>query len=153
MSTSSRATRANNHNNRVDISQENDELIRHKQEAMLKISNVSNSINNICERLFDLLKMKLGKDTTPNSISMRSDLEMEKEFGKALENFETECDTLSNDIEMEKKEFINYFLKYGADNSITDKLIKDYRQKRQDNFKNIIDELDVTKNSLENGFL
>ena len=64
---------------------------------------------------------------------------------------------------MEKKEFINYFLKYGADSStsvrkskypsITDALVRDYKQKREDNFKTIINGLDDTQRCLEEGFL
>eukprot|EP00344_Euplotes_crassus_P009993 CAMPEP_0197004262 /NCGR_PEP_ID=MMETSP1380-20130617/21184_1 /TAXON_ID=5936 /ORGANISM="Euplotes crassus, Strain CT5" /LENGTH=135 /DNA_ID=CAMNT_0042422999 /DNA_START=35 /DNA_END=438 /DNA_ORIENTATION=+ len=119
-------------------------LSSQKKEAMRKISDVSNSINNICLKLYDLVKMKLGENSTPNTISQESDIAIEREFGRALENFETECDSLSNDIEMEKKEFINYFLKYGAENSITDKLVKDYKEKREENFKNIINDLDDT---------
>ena len=47
--------------------------------------------------------MKLGKDSLPNHISQERDREIEKDFGKALEMFEFDCDSLSNDIEMEKK--------------------------------------------------
>lgn len=50
-----------------------------------------------------MLKMKLGKDSLPNHISQERDREIEKDFGKALEMFELDCDSLSNDIEMEKK--------------------------------------------------
>ena len=100
MSTSSRATKITNaplqppvpghHPSQTRHFHQSDDLLRHRQEAMLKISNVSNSINSICEKLFDLLKMKLGKDSTPNTISMEKDIQMEKEFGKSLESFETE---------------------------------------------------------------
>ena len=48
--------------------------------------------------------MKLGKEMAPNYISQQRDRSTEKAFGKALEAFELECDELSNDIEMEKKE-------------------------------------------------
>ena len=118
-----------------------------------QVGVVSNSINVLCEKLFELLKMKLGRDALPTQISQESDQAMEREFGKALELFDLECDNLSNDIEMEKKEFINYFLKYGADNMMTDKLIQEYESQRDKNFNHIIGELEDIHTKLDNGFV
>ena len=118
-----------------------------------QVGVVSNSINVLCEKLFELLKMKLGRDALPTQISQESDQAMEREFGKALELFDLECDNLSNDIEMEKKEFINYFLKYGADNMMTDKLIQEYKSQRDKNFNHIIGELEDIHTKLDNGFV
>ena len=86
-------------------------------------------------------------------LSQDRDREMERQFGKALEYFELECDNLSNDIEMEKKEFINYFLKYGADNMITEKLIKDFKNMREKNFDTIIEGLENIDTALDEGFV
>ena len=118
-----------------------------------QVGVVSNSINVLCEKLFELLKMKLGRDALPTQISQESDQAMEREFGKALELFDLECDNLSNDIEMEKKEFINYFLKYGADNMMTDKLIQEYKSQRDKNFNHIIGELEDIHTKLDDGFV
>ena len=97
--------------------------------------------------------MKLGKDSLPSQISAEKDRAIEKEFGKALEMFELDWDSLSNDIEMEKKEFLNSFLKYGADGMITDKLINDYKDQRDQNFRHVIGELKDVESKIDNGFL
>ena len=54
---------------------------------------------------------------------------------------------------MEKKEFLNNFLKYGADGLITDKLINDYKEKREQNYKHVIGELKDISAKIDKGFL
>ena len=103
--------------------------------------------------MYELLKMKLGKESMPSQISPEKDKAIEKEFGKSLEMFELDWDSLSNDIEMEKKEFLNNFLKYGADGLITDKLINDYKEKREQNYKHVIGELKDISAKIDKGFL
>lgn len=44
-------------------------------------------------------------------------------------------------------------MKYGAESMITDKLIMEYKHKREENFSHIISELKDITNKLDDGFV
>ena len=78
---------------------------------------------------------------------------MERKLGQALEEVNISCDLLAGEIETEKKNLLISFLKYGADGGMSEKVIEEYNDTRDDNFNFIINSLAEFQNEIDCSFI